>query len=857
MSFLQITSNLQRLQKRLQKTGDSEPEQAIKLRLTIGIFLVLYYSFPWYGDHSFKQTFFSLPSLIALNYYAWAVIIALAIVHNPRPSPPRRVMGILLDLLSLSAVMYLAGANSVPLFVLYLWVILGNGFRYGTRYLWISLGVSLLGFIPAILWGSYWELNQSIAVSLLIILCVLPAYTAFLLNKLHAAIVSAKQANEAKSRFLANMSHELRTPLNGVIGMGELLRETSLTFEQHELVNSMHSSANTLLELIENVLDISKIEAGKLQIHSSPFDLHTLVNSVRYMLAPMGESKGLSVSCHIDPETPYYLNGDQPHIRQVLINLINNAIKFTDEGSVSLQVFQVGGSEQKPRIRFEVRDTGIGIAPEAQQRIFENFTQADAGTNRSYGGTGLGTTISRDLVELMGGEIGLRSEPGKGSTFWFELPCQVMPVGEEDISSNRLLLLADEATASVIRPALKSWAIEFDWVRSAARAFSLLVKAAEEKQPYEIVIVDQASMNDVHPVQFAQMVRAEKDLESMSMILVNSSDTMIESNMVNQYYITTLENPQDKRLLFNSIHAAQSVHFNDSNVITLAEHYARQGSSKTLEILVAEDNFVNQQVIEGILKHAGHHVKVTSSGEKALDILSHDLDKIDLLILDMNMPGKSGLEVVKTLRFMDTSQSIPVMMLTADATPEAKEKSLSAGANCFLTKPVDARVLLEKVAVLTRHSKRKGAQVKEAKSKSISGAVNKANKVAASGSPWFDETVLQELSNLGDGVPFVQGLVRGFSQDGAKHIRRIHEYENEDYPAYRESLHALKGSATELGAAALVNICLKGEALKPYDMGTEQIRQINREVEKVFNLTVAALNDAVSANAIQSPQNTE
>ena len=852
MSFSHITSQLQRLQKRLQKTGDSEPEQAIKLRLTIGVLLVAYYSFPWWGEKTFTQTFFSLPSLIALNYYTWAIIIAVAIVRNPRPSPIRRVMGICLDLFSLSAVMYLAGANSVPLFVLYLWVILGNGFRYGTRYLWISLGVSLLGYIPAILWGSYWEINQSIAVSLLIMLCVLPVYAAFLLKKLHAAIDSAKQANEAKSRFLANMSHELRTPLNGVIGMGELLRETSLSFEQHELVNSMHSSANTLLELIENVLDISKIEAGKLQIHSNPFDLHALVNSVRYMLAPMGESKGLSVSCHIDPDTPYYLNGDQPHIRQVLINLINNAIKFTDEGSVSLQVFQAGGSEQKPRIRFEVKDTGIGIAPEAQQRIFENFTQADASTNRSYGGTGLGTTISRDLVELMGGDIGLQSEPGKGSIFWFELPFQVMPAIEEDISSNRLLLLADEETASLIRPALKSWSIEFDWVRSPARAFSLLVKAAEENQPYEIVIVDQSSMHDVNPVQFAQMVRAEKDLESMSMILVNSSDTMIETNTVNHYYITTLENPEDKRLLFNSIHAAQSVHFNDSNVITLAEHYARQGSSKSLDILVAEDNFVNQQVIEGILKHAGHKVRVTGSGEKVLDILSRDLDKIDLLILDMNMPGKSGLEVVKTLRFMDTSQSIPVIMLTADATPEAKEKSLSAGANCFLTKPIDARVMLEKVAMLTRS---KGRQAKKAKSKSRSQRTHKANAVASS--PWFDENVLQELSNLGDGFIFVQGLVRGFAKDGAKHIARIKECEDDDYPAYRESLHALKGSATELGAAALVNICLKGEALKPYDMGSDQIRYINREVEKVFNLTVAALNEAVSAHAMQSPQNTD
>ena len=843
---------LDQLWNRLKKTGDSEPEQAIKLRLTIGFFLVIYFCLPWSEGASFSETIVSLPSLITLNYYLMAIFIAIAIILNPRPSPVRRVAGTVLDLTSLSVVMYLAGDYSIPLFVLYLWVMLGNGFRYGTRYLYISLGVGLAGFIPAIIWGTYWIDNQSIAISLLIILCVLPLYSAFLLEKLHAAIDSAKQANEAKSRFLANMSHELRTPLNGVIGMGELLRETDLSFEQHELINSIHSSANTLLELIENVLDISKIEAGKLLINSKPFDLHALITSVRYILAPMGERKGLTVSCHIDSDTPFSLIGDQTHLRQVLINLINNAIKFTDEGSVSLNVFQKGGTSQSPRIRFEVKDSGIGIDSEAQQRIFENFTQADASSIRSYGGTGLGTTISRDLVELMGGEIGVISDPGQGSLFWVELPFKFMPKPEETLSHNKILLLAGEETASIIRPSLRDWSIEYHWARSAARAFSFLVNALENNQHYEIVIVDQQCMQDVNPVQFAQMVKAEKELESLSMILVNSSDSMVESNMVNKYYITMLDTPQDKRLLFNALHAAQSNHANESNVVTLSEHYARQGSAKGLDILVAEDNVVNQQVIEGILKHAGHKVRIVDTGEKTLDVLSEDLDKVDLLILDMNMPEKSGVEVVKALRFMESNKTVPVIMLTADATPEAKEKSMHAGANCFLTKPVDARVLLEKVAVLTRHIK------KSTYKKNVHSGLKRGSEEKFQSSPWFTVETLWELSNLGDGVAFVRNLIKGFEQDGQKHISNIKKNEIDDYPAYRESLHALKGSSTELGAHALVDICLEGESLKPFDMGTEKIKQLNLEVEHIFNQTVSALKQTVTDQVLQnSPENRE
>lgn len=844
------TSWITRLNQRLSKTGDSEPEQA-KLRLAIGILLVLYFCFPWTEKETLAESFVTIPSLITIAYYTFALLIFLAIIKKPTVSPVRRVCGAALDMISLSIVMYHSGGDSVPLFVLYLWVILGNGFRFGTRYLYISQGISIAGFSIAVIFGSYWVENKPFAISLLMMLGLLPLYSAFLLKKLHAAIDMARQANEAKSKFLANMSHELRTPLNGVIGMGDLLRETNLSYEQRELVGTLHSSANTLLELIENVLDIAKIESGKITIESKDIDLHAVINSVIYMLSPMGEAKGLVLSCNIDPETPFALKGDNQHIRQVLINLVNNALKFTDKGHVNLNVRRSGGTANKPKILFEISDTGIGIAENDLDNIFDDFTQAESNNSRSLGGTGLGTTISKELVELMGGQIGVESNLDEGSRFWFELPFIAIESDNTSISQNHVLLFSGEETASIIRPTLKSWSVKFDWVRTSARAISQLVYAREQDIPYETVIVDQESLTDISAVQFAQMIKSERLLDNTSLVLINSSDTMIEANRTNHYYISTLDNPENKRLLFNTLHAAQSVNINDSNIVTLAEYYAKQAGSRILKILVAEDNLVNQQVIEGILRHAGHNVKVADTGDKALDILSDDLDNIDMLILDMNMPGLTGIEVVKSLRFMDTSASLPVIMLTADASPEAKEASIQAGANAFLTKPIQARGLLEKIASLSRNLRT--VKLEKQARYSVSAKIGNTK----SESPWFDENVLHELSMLGDDPSFIQVLVNNFSDDGAKHISAIHSSAQDDYLEYRESLHALKGSATELGADMLVEICLKGEALKPYDIGTAPIIALTHQLEDTFASTVAALSKTVSSEQNQSPHQFE
>ncbi len=328
--------------------------------------------------------------------------------------------------------MWVAGEYGFFVIGIFLFITFGNGFRYGRRYLFGCQLLCLLGLVSVLLFVPFWEERRIAGIGLLIALTVLPLYVSTLLKRIQEARERAEEANLAKTTFLANMSHEIRTPLNGIVGVVDLFKTTDLSGQQGELVQLLRHSVSVLRSLVDDVLDISKIESGRLSIEVTSFDLYATINGLVQLLRPHAQSKGLVLHATVDPELDYRLRGDSHHLRQILLNLLGNAIKFTERGEVILGVALKKSSAEGITARFEVKDTGIGIAEDLLPRIFERFVQADQSATRRFGGSGLGTTIAKQLVELMGGNIGVHSRVGEGTTFWFELPLLHDASGESD-----------------------------------------------------------------------------------------------------------------------------------------------------------------------------------------------------------------------------------------------------------------------------------------------------------------------------------------------------------------------------------------------------------------------------------------
>ena len=355
-------------------------------------------------------------------FFLFAMVLAAFVIKAKGDSKVRRLFGIFVDNAGNTVYLLIAGESGAFVFGIYLFVTFGNGFRFGQFYLRVSQALSIVGFLVVLYASPFWSAHIPVGIGILIALLVLPFYVGVLAERITEAKKRADDANRAKGRFLANVSHEMRTPLNGVIAMADLLRETSLNESQQEIVETLSNASQLALAQIEDVLDAAKIEAGRVQIETRPFDLGRLLNNSVKMIAPQSRYKGLTVATRIDPTISRWFAGDPHHLRQVLLNLLANAVKFTERGEITVTGRVLNDTTDGALVLIEVKDTGIGIPDDKLSMIFEPFTQADDSVTRVYGGTGLGTTIARQLVTLMGGRLGVNSKVGVGSTFWIELP---------------------------------------------------------------------------------------------------------------------------------------------------------------------------------------------------------------------------------------------------------------------------------------------------------------------------------------------------------------------------------------------------------------------------------------------------
>ena len=497
-------------------------------------------------------------------------------------------------------------------------------------------------------------------------------------------------------------------------------------------------------------------------------------------------------------------------------------------------------------------------------KVFDDYIQAGNSQLNTLSGTGLGTTISKQLIELMGGEIGVTSELNKGSNFWFEIPFRIINTADSDISDNHLLLVASHDVHQIISPSIAHWAISFEYETTLGDVSDILIKAIKRGTPYKTLIIDNSILTDETALEFAQQLHDQNLLNDLSLILVDESGHYMNNSVVEELYISVLHDIHDKRLLFNAIHAANSIHLKSENVVSIADYYNSQAEARSLRILVAEDNKVNQHVIEGILRRSGHEVILAENGEDALDILTAQLEQIDLLIVDKNMPKRSGDEVVQALRFLDTKRDIPVIMLTADASLAAKESSITLGVNEFLTKPIDSRALLGKIAQLSglasQSKKLAGQKYSNTSQKQFVPKDNvehietnlnnipdeQSDKKDSTATEWCDKSTIEGLLMLDSDPSFMQRLINGFIQDGQKHISLLKKAKQDDYLQYRESLHALKGSASELGANKLADLCKDAESCKPYDIGTEKLELVTENLELAYSNTITALNTVLA-----------